>query len=124
MSVGPPRLAPLGDSALLIVFGDRVDPALNRRALALAKALADLPGVTDRVPAYASLALHYDPCVWSHEGLVEAVTPYLADAGAAAPEDRRLRIPVCYGGEHGPDLDAVARHCGLAPDEVLSLIHI
>jgi KipI family sensor histidine kinase inhibitor len=120
MSVGPPRLAPLGDSALLIVFGDRIDPALNRRALALAKALADLPGVTDRVPAYASLALHYDPCVWSHDGLVEAVTPYLADEGGAALEDRRLRIPVCYGGEHGPDLDAVARHCGLAPDEVIA----
>jgi KipI family sensor histidine kinase inhibitor len=118
--MSPPRLAPLGDSALLIVFGDRVDPALNRRALALAKALADLPGVTDRVPAYASLALYYDPCVWRHEGLVEAVTPYLADEGAAAPEDRSLRIPVCYGGEHGPDLDAVARHCGLAPDEVIA----
>ncbi|QJD29382.1 5-oxoprolinase subunit PxpB [Methylococcus geothermalis] len=114
------NFVPLGDSALLIVFGDRIDPAPNRRAIALSKALADLPGVTDRVPAYASLTLHYDPGVWSHDGLVEAVMPYLADEGGTVLEDRHLRIPVCYGGAHGPDLDEVARHCGLTPDEVIA----
>jgi KipI family sensor histidine kinase inhibitor len=31
-----------------------------------------------------------------------------------------VEIPVCYGLEYGPDLDAVAAHCGLSPDEVIA----
>ncbi len=34
---------------------------------------------------------------------------------------RRVEIPVCYGGELGPDLDDVARTHGLAPEEVIRL---
>ncbi|UTH74382.1 5-oxoprolinase subunit PxpB [Chromobacterium sp. IIBBL 290-4] len=32
---------------------------------------------------------------------------------------REIDIPVRYGGRHGPDLDTVARHCGLSPDQVI-----
>jgi KipI family sensor histidine kinase inhibitor len=110
----------LGDSALQIVFGDRFDPALNRRVLALSEALAALPGLTDRVPAYASLTLHYDPRVLSYGELGQAVEPFLAATDNATVASRRLSIPVCYGGEHGPDLDAVARHCRLSPAEVIA----
>lgn len=117
-----PAILPLGDSALLVVFGARIDPALSRRSVALSRALASLPGVTDLVPAYASVALHYDPLVWTRDGLTEAVTPYLEEVerDGVPFEDRRLDIPVCYGGSHGPDLDDVARHCGLTPDEVIA----
>ncbi|HLF95993.1 MAG TPA: 5-oxoprolinase subunit PxpB [Methylococcaceae bacterium] len=115
-----PSFIPLGDSALQVVFGDRLDPALNRRALALSRALAELPGLTDRVPAYASLTLHYDALVWTHKGLIDAVEPFLAAADTPDEANRRLTVPVCYGGEHGPDLDGVARHCRLSPAEVIA----
>src|SRR5690606_28650988 len=48
----------------------------------------------------------------------------LADAlsgGKPAEDARQVDIPVCYGGEHGPDLEDVARHCGLSPQEVIRL---
>lgn len=115
-----PSFAPLGDSALQVVFGDRLDPALNQRALALSQALATLPGLTDRVPAYASLTLHYDPLVWNQAELIQAVEPFLAAADSTTVASRLLTIPVCYGGEHGPDLDEVARHCRLSPAEVIA----
>jgi len=35
------------------------------------------------------------------------------------PQARRVEIPVCYGGEWGPDLDFVARHAGLTTAEVI-----
>jgi len=118
-----PRLYPLGDRALRIVFGDRIDPALNRRVLALATAVADLPGISDRVPAYASLTLHYDPAYWTLKALEEALGPALAasdEALALEPEPRLVTLPVCYGGVHGPDLEQVAQHCQLDPAQVIA----
>jgi KipI family sensor histidine kinase inhibitor len=113
-------LIPLGDSALQIVFGEQLDPAMNRRALALSTALAGLPGLTDRVPAYASLSLHYDPLIWSLAALTEAIKPFLAAVESREAASRLLTVPVCYGGGYGPDLDALAQHSGLSVDEVIA----
>src|ERR1700685_2320090 len=56
----------LGDCALLLRFGTRIDSALNAHVHAPAAALraAGLHGVREIVPAYASIALHYDPRAW------------------------------------------------------------
>ena len=42
---------------------------------------------------------------------------------ASAKEKRRriLEIPVCYGGEYGPDLEAIAANAGLSPEEVIRI---
>ncbi len=109
----------LGDSALLMILGNSIDPAFNRRVLALSKALADFPGLTDLVPAYASLALHYDPLIWTHANLMASLAPYLEEIEGEIHESRLLEIPVCYGGEHGPDLEEVAENVGLRSEEVI-----
>jgi KipI family sensor histidine kinase inhibitor len=46
-------------------------------------------------------------------------------AGVEASEEagRVVRVPVCYGGEHGPDLEEVAIACGLTTDQVV-LAHV
>lgn len=36
-------------------------------------------------------------------------------------DHRTVSIPVCYGGEYGPDLEYVARHHNLTPEEVISI---
>lgn len=57
------RVEPMGDQALLAVLGDRINPGVNDRVHRLAGLIreASVPGVTDLVPAYATLAVHYDP---------------------------------------------------------------
>lgn len=115
-----PIFFPLGDSALQIVFGDRPDTALNRRVLALCQSLAGVTGLTDRVPAYASLTLHYDPLIWTFAELRNAVEPFFAADETGPVADRQVTIPVCYGGEFGPDLGEVAHHCGLTAGEVIA----
>lgn len=120
---------PLGETVLLLRFGDRVDAKLNARVHAAAAILhaAGLPGIVDLVPAFATLALIYAPAVWSDrdgapwQHLAAAVrtvfaTPPRHDAAPAAT----IEIPVRYGGEDGPDLEAVASHCGLTRDEVIA----
>ncbi|GAB6932115.1 5-oxoprolinase subunit PxpB [Calditerricola satsumensis] len=127
-----PLILPLGDSAAIIRFGTAIDPVANRRAMALAEHLlrCPFPGLVEAVPAYASVTVHYNPCAVHVSSA--APTPYdavrarlsavLAEVGEgidAAP--RTVEIPVCYGGDHGPDLEAVAAACGLAPEEVVGL---
>ncbi|HLI28656.1 MAG TPA: 5-oxoprolinase subunit PxpB [Chloroflexota bacterium] len=124
MSTPPPcpRVAPAGDAAVLVTLGERIDPALNARVHALAEALRPLPWVDDAIPGYASLLLEYDPLAVSYAE-VEAAVHAALDALPAAPrrEGRLRQVPTVYGGEYGPDLEAVAARVGLAPEEVVRL---
>jgi KipI family sensor histidine kinase inhibitor len=137
---------PLAEDALLIRFGERIDPGINARVHAAAAALraARPPGITDIAPAYASLMLRFDPFAWTglagkpHECVAASVRAILDAAigsgqdPARHPGDRRpegdgrfhapgtIEIPVCYGGESGPDLAAVAAYAQLPPGEVIA----
>lgn len=114
---------PLGETTLLLRFGERIDAATNARVHAAAAALraAALPGVTDIVPAYASLALHYAPTAWHRRddvpwrSFATAVREALAAATHASTRAARtIEVPVCYGGAHGPDLEPLAAMLGMA----------
>jgi KipI family sensor histidine kinase inhibitor len=113
-------LAPLGDAALLVTLGDRVDTALAARVRALAARLRAAPpaGVHEVVPAYAALAVYYDPLHTDYDAIAASLRPLLAaDAPAVAPAGREVRIPVRYD---GADLDDVARATGLSRAEVVA----
>ena len=69
----PVKVAPLGDATLLAELGQRVDTALNTRALALAGALRGRRGVREVVPGYASVVVHYDPEQVTYKGLSGAI---------------------------------------------------
>jgi len=120
------RMEPLGDRAILVILGERIDPGVNDQVHQLAALIraAGTPGVTDLVPAYATLAVHYDPAAWPgqpYQALREQLDRLWRSAGAAAPaEPRRVSIPVCYGGEFGPDLAEVAGHCAMTEAEVIA----
>jgi inhibitor of KinA len=133
------RLSPLGDRALLVHVGDAIDEPTLRRVRAVCARLEArrIPGVIELVPAFATVAVHYDPRrIPAGAGVVEPVVlgegPYhrlvalvtaaledLADADVPAPQ--MVEIPVLYGGDDGPDLDDVARHHALSPDEVVRI---
>lgn len=125
-----PSIEPLGDAALLLRWGDRIDAALNREVHGAASRLeAARPAwLIDLVPAYATLALHIDLDAFAPgETPLAAAERWLRaclhDAAAAGPAERTGRlveIPVCYGGDHGPDLDAVAREAGMTPGEAVA----
>jgi inhibitor of KinA len=118
------RIVPAGDSALSVEFEERIDPLVNARAIALAERLrtAAIPGVRDIVPAYRSVSVSFDPLRTDHDALVECVEREAArPAGQAAAQTEPLHIPVCYGGDFGPDLGAVAAFGGISADEVIAL---
>lgn len=127
-----PQLFTMGDRALVAEYGRSLGNAVNARVRAAAEHLLShpLPGVTDVVPAFAALTVHFDPLqVAAHYRTVdpiEAMRQALQHALARAPEmprhkARTIEVPVCYGGEFGEDLEAVARRCGLSPEEVIKI---
>ena len=117
--------APLGDHAVLITLGDGISEAINRsvREASARIAAARIAGVTDIVPAFASVAVHYDPGPGRMQS--EIVTELRMVLASQAPWDlpapRLVQIPVCYGGELGPDLEELAAAHDLTPSDVISL---
>lgn len=119
-----PKLLPAGDCGLVIELGDGIEPGLNDAVHRLDRRIAGagLPGVIETVPTYRSLLLTFDPTVTSPEELGPALLDLAHGlAGGAAAAALRWRIPVCFGGAHGEDLEEVARRAGLTTDEVVRL---
>src|SRR5436309_12058025 len=121
-TLSPPRILPSGDSAITVEFSRTIDDEANRRVLALDRTLSReaIAGVTEAVPTYRSLLVHYDPLQIGFDALGEKL---LALAELPVPptlSTRRWRIPVCYGGEHGIDLEDVAKALETTPDDIVA----
>jgi inhibitor of KinA len=121
----PPIIRHMGDRGLLIELGCGIDPVVNRRVKRLHRIIARerLHGVVESVPAYASLLVVFDPLQASPETLKRQIIGLCDFDDTDEPvEDRAVvEIPVVYGGEAGPDLDAVAAHHGLSVEDVIGL---
>ena len=117
------RILPVGDSALTIVFGNRIDPAVSRTVRSARRYLADknIEGVSEYVQTYATLMVHYSPLVTGYDELEKKIRSALSgmDPESDRMPKRTIVIPVCYGGEFGPDLPTVCRHADLSQEEVI-----
>lgn len=112
----------LGDAAVAVSLGEEIGPELSRRVQALAGELRRraLPGVRDIVPAFTTVTLFYEPGFAPPAEEVAAEAARAAEAaGHGSARPRVMEIPVVYGGEHGPDLEAVASGAGLTAAEVV-----
>ena len=121
-TLSPPRLLPSGDSAITVEFSRNIDDVANQRVLALDRVLAAeaITGVTETVPTYRSLLVHYDPVQIDFEKLGEKILALAQRPVPATTKTRRWRIPVLYGGEHGIDLEDVAKTLNTTPDEIVA----
>mgnify|MGYP001823136590 FL=1 len=120
----PPIIRHLGDRGLLIELGTGIDPAVNRRVKRLHRIIAreKLHGVVETVPAYASLLVVFDPLQAAPEALKRQIAGMCDFEDENVAEQRAVvEVPVVYGGEAGPDLDAVAAYHGLSVDDVIGL---
>lgn len=129
----------LGEKALIIRFEQVISEEVHQHVLHIQQAIENLhvEGITELVPAYCSLVVHYDPYkVWQYLkqlGVEQPPSHYLltlieqmitttqvkvlSDPSTA----RIVEIPVCYGGAYGPDLQEVARFNDLSVEEVIAI---
>jgi len=118
------RFQRASDQSLLIYFGQQITLEAHehvRRLLRLLE-LEPIAGVRNLNPAYCSILVKFDALKWRHEKLEEILKRYLGRLEEVTlPEPRQVEIPVCYGGEHGPDLNDVSAMHGVTPAQVIEL---
>jgi inhibitor of KinA len=113
-----------GDAAAVIDFEARLDPAINARAVQLARAIREggTEGVRDVVVGYHSVTVYVDPSAIDGSKLDEWLAKEAAKSRGAAPvSDKTVEVPVVYGGAEGPDLAVVAEFAGCSESEVVRL---
>ncbi len=127
------RYYALGEQAITVVFADHIDPDISHKIRQAEIVLSKHPfsGMLTTVAAYTTLSIYYDPFIlksrqtidvndiqeWIFDYFISLMDRVNENAQAAA---NILSIPVCYGGEYGPDLDIVSAHTGLNSEEVIA----
>jgi KipI family sensor histidine kinase inhibitor len=113
-----------GDSALNIEFGNEISEEINKK-IRVAAALIEnreISGISEVVPTYRSLMIHYDPLIIEYEELISIlkwIEENIKNVELYSPEI--IEIPVLYGGQYGPDIENVAMHNKLTVEEVIKI---
>ena len=105
-----------GDDLLSIELG------LAEDAQAFAEQLRATGEWMEVVPGIDSVVLQFDTTVRTIEAASRQIAAELAKGySPKALTDVLLEIPVVYGGEFGPDFDAVCEQTGLSAEELIAL---
>jgi inhibitor of KinA len=126
------QISPLGDTALLIDFGNKIDEDINKQVIGRARQLKEnLAAVIEVVPAYSSVTVYFDvvklkkqtpknKLVYDH--LKEAVEQVLSQPiSLGEKQERLIKIPVCYEQEFAPDIHSLAFGNNVSVEEVIAL---
>jgi inhibitor of KinA len=118
------RFQPASDQSLLVYFGQEISLETHREIVSFLKLLEAEPldGILNLHPAYTSVLVKFDALKFAHAEVEALLQPYLARLHEIKlPEPRLRKVSVCYGGEHGPDLEEVAAIHKLSVDAVIRL---
>lgn len=118
------RFLPCGDSAVTVEFSKEMNEETNRKIRFLAAKIEseNIRGVSESVPTFCSMTIYFDPFVISREKLEKKILKIVNSYKESSAEKRRVfLIPVCYEGEHAPDMEDVCSLTGLTKDEVIKI---
>ena len=112
----------VGEAAVLLEFGDTIDREINAAVIEFDRAIgvAEVVGIVETVPAYASLLVIFDPDATDHAAVVAALKALPPDQVQAVSEGALHHILVDYGAAFGPDLDAVAHAASMSAVNVIT----
>lgn len=119
-----PRIKITGDKSVAVQFGDEISEDINTRIRAFDEALTEeqIDGITETVPTYCALTIHYAPEKIRYRQLRERLEALLAVSHTAQRiAIQVMEIPVLYGGEYGPDLQYVAEYNHMTPEDVIRI---
>jgi inhibitor of KinA len=119
----PHTITPLGDCALMIGMSPTEGTSVRNVIASLTDAIRrrQHQAISGLVPAIHSVAVHYDPARVTFDALASEIDRLLRELVVVSAARRdAITIPVCYGGEYGPDLDAVAAVHGCTADDIVA----
>lgn len=113
-----------GDCAVSVQMGEEISLEVNRLVRNLYTNLTEHPvnGITEMVPTYASLMVHYKPQIIGFDRLKEEIGKRMEEEGEAEQAKQVVKeIPICYGGELGPDLEDCAAYEDVSVEEFIRM---
>lgn len=116
------ELIAYGDSAILVKFASKgFSKTIVDKIHTLAKALRELDIWEELVPGYDSLLVKYNPCRLTLTAAQKAIEATLKTLPRQTTTTGRvIDIPVCYGGEFGPDMENIQSSSGLSEAEIIT----
>lgn len=105
------RFLVAGDKAVSVEFGSEISLELNMKVRMLQKELQNNPlsGVTETVPTYSSLIVHYRPEIIRYSRLISELEKRMTNMKQITVGTEYIKeVPVLYGGNLGPDLEYCA----------------
>ncbi|MDP4163154.1 MAG: 5-oxoprolinase subunit PxpB [Bacillota bacterium] len=122
---------PLAENAVVIQLGMEISGNTFERVQQIAYQLEKqkFDGFIEIVPSFTTVTVYYSPVFFEKKGAkfpYENVCHQLKEILATVEsiwiaEERIVEIPVCYGGEFGPDLDAVCEITEMNQENVIEL---
>ncbi len=114
-----------GDRSILIKFGDRIHPVINKQIRTMLYLIdkEKIRGIENLIPGYTTLLVTFNPLILHAQKLLRLLRKLQSSVRSirALPSFKRVEIPVCYGGEFGPDLADVAAYNNLSSEEVIEI---
>lgn len=113
-----------GDCGITIAFRQEIDPQINMQVHHLKTRIENvsIEGLVDLIPGYSSLLVCYNPLIIGYDALVNQLEKLLESLQEKEIEKGRvIKIPVCYGGEYGQDIETVAKSNGISVEDVINL---
>lgn len=114
-----------GDKAIVVEFGDIIDEDINRKVINLMKNIESsslINSIYEMIPTYRSLMIIYNPLKITFNDLINSVKNIEYNLKILDKREKNIiKIPVLYGNDFGPDIDAVAKHNGLSIEDVIRL---
>ena len=108
----------------MVYLGDVVTIETHHRVLKLVRLLESRPlsHIRNLHPGYFSLLVVFDPVRQNHKRIEGFLRTYIEELDdLPLPETSTVEIPVCYGGEYGPDLDELAAIHEISPERVIEV---
>lgn len=118
------KFIPSGDQCLVMEFGNSIKPEINQKIRNMVVAIenTNIEAITEILPTYRSISIFYNPIVSKYNDLVEqlkGLEKNLDEIETGQPSI--IELPTVYGGEYGPDIDFVAKHNNITPEEVIDI---
>lgn len=119
------RILSAGEQGIVVEFGCVISAKINALVHFTARQIAAKLGdkVLEVVPTYRSLLVYFNPLLVDRQDLIVEIKGLIGsyEDSAAAGGNRLVHIPVCYGGEFGPDIEFVASHNRLTVKDVIDI---
>jgi KipI family sensor histidine kinase inhibitor len=114
----------LGESGLILEYGNQIDPALFTRVRLMDSAIQKrkIDGILNLVPTYRSLLVQYDPMEISLvrlNAILDEIEDTLTDQNP--PPGRYFELATYYGHPYNYDTERIARHNHLTALEVVRI---